>query len=503
MAEQRRNSLVIGTDTVIYHDTSEEFSLPDYIPEVRRVLCVNAQALPESKYISGGNESSGLEFGGSITYSLIYTDEDGNLSALPLNSAYEAKAQIVSEPKRSFIDTTIDNTVCRVLGPRKISLKAKLKSRILAFCEASLNENISPKSSADELYIERLTKSYNGLDLLTYSQQGIKLSEKIERVGKPLWCDAQGIVRDIKAQRGSVSVKGDVLVRCLVNRNGKIEAVEKQLSLYEEVEAEGSESGDIAQAQIRCISLSISNEEVNNEESLFFDLECEIECEVFKPLKIQVTEDAYSTKNEMLSEYKSTSLNSLLKVQNNSISLSEGIKRKSKDIEEIIQIIPTPVVEKTEIKGSKGLVSGRLTAMIIGFRELENAEKEYLSESYEIPFKYELDLGKCPQSAVIRALAQCTSINARYEKDMIYINCEIGMGITAYEQFEIKMLGKGTLLKDKELKKDTSRLKIYFPNDKDTLWEIAKKYHTRVATIKEENALDEDSSIANSKLIID
>lgn len=503
MAERRKNPLIIGTDTVIYHDTSEEFSLPDYVPEIRKVLAVTAQALPESKYISEGNEASVLDFGGSVTYSLIYTDEDGSLSALPLNSAYEAKAQITPEPKGTFIDTTVDSANCRVIGPRRVNLKSKLKSRILAFREANVSENIGPKSSADELYIERLVQGYEGLDFSTHSLQGIKINERLDKGGKPLWCDAQGIVRDVKAQRGSVSVKGDVIVKCLVNKNGKIEVVEKQIPFFEEVEAEGCETGDTAQANIRCVSLAISNEEANSEESLFFDLECEIECETFKPMQVQITKDAYSTKNEMENEYKIQSLNSLLKVQNSSFSISEGLKRKNKDIESIIQIIPNPVVEKTEAKGSRAIVTGKVEIVLIGTRELENAENEYLSESYEIPFRYELDLGKSTQNAIIRALAQCIGMNARYEKDMIYVNGEINMGITAYEQNEVNMLYKGTILKEKEIKKDTSCLKIYFPKDSDTLWEIAKMYHTRVADICEENDVDKDTRLSASKLIIE
>ena len=503
MAEIRKNPLVIGTDTVIYHDSSEEFSLPDYVPQVRRVLAVTAQALPESKYISEGNDMSGLDFGGSVTYSLIYTDEEGSLSALPLNSTYEAKAQIVKDPKGTFIDTTIDSVSCRVSGPRRVTLKSKLKSRILGFCETEISENIGPKSSADELYIERLTQSHEALDLITLSMQGIKINERLDKGGKPLWCDAQGIVRDVKSQRGSVSVKGDILVKCLVNKNGRLETLEKQIPLYEEIEAEGCDSGDLSQATIRCVSLSISNEESNNEESLFFDLECEIECEVFKPIQVQITRDAYSTKNEMENEYKKQRLFSLLKVQNSSFSVSEGIKRKSKDMESIIQIIPSPVVEKAENKGSKGIVTGKLELAVIGSRELENVENEYLSESYEFPFKYELDLGKAPQNATIRALAQCSDINARFEKDMIYINGEINMGITAYEQYEIDMLKSGNILKEKELKKDSSCLKIYFPREGDTLWEIAKSYHTRINSICEENGIDQNAKLSGSKLIIE
>ena len=44
--------LKISDDTQLNHEVSEEFSLPDYVPEIRKLLVVRACALPESKYIS-------------------------------------------------------------------------------------------------------------------------------------------------------------------------------------------------------------------------------------------------------------------------------------------------------------------------------------------------------------------------------------------------------------------------------------------------------------------
>ena len=311
MKEAKKNPLVIGTDTVVYPDSSEEFSLPDYVPEIRRVLCVSCGVVPESKYISEGKENAEVEFSGSITYSLIYTDEEGRLNALPLNSTYEAKGQIASEPRGTIIDTVADSATCRVNGPRRVTLKSRLKSRILSFVQIQLGEDISPKSSADELYIERLTKSYPAMYVSCHSLEGVKITESLDKGGKPLWCDAQGIAKDVRAQRGAVSVKGEVTIKCIVNRNGKIEALEKSVPLYELIECEGAENEDIAQANIRCVSLSISNEEANNQERLFFDLECEIECQVFKRLDMEANKDAYSTKNEMEVSYEKRNLNTL------------------------------------------------------------------------------------------------------------------------------------------------------------------------------------------------
>ena len=64
----------IGDRTVIT-ELSEEFSLPDYQPEMKRLLRVRATVLPSDQYVGAGN----VECSGRIDYSILYTGNDGAL----------------------------------------------------------------------------------------------------------------------------------------------------------------------------------------------------------------------------------------------------------------------------------------------------------------------------------------------------------------------------------------------------------------------------------------
>ena len=60
MSDVNNNSVIqgkvnitsLGQDSIITTEVNEEFSLPDYVPEVRKVLCVRAKVLPEGKFMS-------------------------------------------------------------------------------------------------------------------------------------------------------------------------------------------------------------------------------------------------------------------------------------------------------------------------------------------------------------------------------------------------------------------------------------------------------------------
>ena len=64
----------------------------------------------------------------------------------------------------------------------------------------------------------------------------------------------------------------------------------------------------------------------------------------------------------------------------------------------------------------------------------------------------------------------------------------------AFEKNKTRVIDNATLLKDQEVKKDASVVRVYFPKNGDTLWEIAKKYHTTTSKLERENDLLESDT---------
>lgn len=509
-SREQRNEVqglvTVSDDTAINHEVSEEFSLPDYVPEVRRVLFTRAQALPESKYISDDTVPPTIELGGTVTYSIIYTNEEGKLCALPLNSTYEVKAPI-SSAGTTFIDTTVESCTTRVTAPRRLTVKSKLKSRILGFQEKAEEENITPRSSADEMYIERKKEAVSTLGIMPVSLQNIRMSEKLDMAGledsKPVWCDAAIILNDVKVQNGSVSVRGDVTVRCLCISGAGENVITKTMPLVEEVEAEGASIGDMAMLNARCVSLSISNEESGNRNDLFFDLNCELDGEITRNSEALLTKDAYSTKNETQASYKKIDVYKRLKSQNASFTVSEAVKRENEAITEIIEIIADPVYEKTEVKGTRAQLLGKLLVNIIGKSQPnEEGVCEYLHDAYEIPIKYETDLGKINGEIITRCSFSQGNVNARYDNERFYVTAEIFPAFSIYEKTSCEVLEHATLKKDSELKSDPACVRVCFPRENETLWDIAKRYHTTVSKLAEQNGISADTPLNAKSLII-
>ena len=502
---EKETLLSLTQDTVTPHEVSEEFSLPDYVPEIRKLLCTRAGVLPESKYVNDAGGRGSLEYSGTVTYLLIYTNDEGELCSLPLNSVYEATTPLNDSPSQVYIDTSVDSVTARVIAPRKISLKTRLKSKITAWSILDTEERIDNKSSADELFIERQIDTVPVLSQKQISLSDIRVSDKLDMQGMksptPLWCDAFITVTDATPQTNSVSVRGNIRVKCICTNGTETVALSKTVPLAEEVTAEGALPTDKARINPRCVSLTISNEQNDEAGQLFFDLACELEGEITRNTDYRLVRDCYSTKYETDEEYKTIDVDKSARAQSSSFSINESIKRKSKDMEEIIDVICDPVYEKTDFKSGHTLLCGKLCLTVIGKSHGENGD-EYMSESYELPFKYALDVGKGDGDYISRCDIHTDEVMARFDGDKLCVSVQIYPSLEIIERTRQKILSSSIQKKDKEFKKDASCVRIYFPKDGDTLWEIAKKYHTTEGKLKEQNDISTDSMESVKSLII-
>ncbi len=497
--------LTLMQQNEVVSEVSEEFSLPDYVPEIRRILTVRAQVLPESKYINNTTSTPSLEFGGNVTYSVIYTDDEGKLCALPLSSAYEKSTQLQDTPDITEISTRAESVSPRVSAPRKISIKSRLKSKVLAYKKQDASPQIIPNSSAEQIYLQKREENINTLDLTPISLGDIRISDRLDGVPegmRPIWCDASICLNDIKVQKGSVLARGEVNVKCLLSGDGTESVIYKTMPLVEEIEAEGAELGDMARVNSRCVSLSISNEEQGSSNALFFDLTCELEGALMKNKEVQIVKDAYSTKNESTPTYRELEYQSAQKAQHTSFTVSESQKRANREIEEIITTLCDPVYEKYEIKGSRAQLLGSLKVSLIGKKS--NAEQglvEYSSDQYEIPIKFEAELGNIDGKITPICDFSLGNINTRYDNESFYITCEVIASYSVYKNEKVRVLESLEIDKEREVKNDSSVVRVCFPAEGEELWDIAKKYHTTTAKLAEQNDLIDDAQF-NKKCII-
>ena len=102
-------------------DLATEFVLPDYQPEIKRLLRVRAIPLPPDQYLGG----STAEFSGTVEFQVLYAAEDSSLWCVTRREDYRLSCPFdvndefdLSEGFVCDVKTDVEGVSGRVLAPR-------------------------------------------------------------------------------------------------------------------------------------------------------------------------------------------------------------------------------------------------------------------------------------------------------------------------------------------------------------------------------------------------
>lgn len=129
-----------AVNEAVWTESSGDFSLPDYMPQIAKMLKVEARIIPSGKYIG----SDRAEFSGSVVYSVLYTGEDGVPSYTNLSSDYEYSVPLGAaadcDEVEIYDEPTIESTTVRPSGPRKLLSEAELNLCLMLYTKSRSKE---------------------------------------------------------------------------------------------------------------------------------------------------------------------------------------------------------------------------------------------------------------------------------------------------------------------------------------------------------------------------
>ena len=144
-----KNCVVIKTfeDTAV-KEVGAEYNLPDYLPDVSRVLRADAKVCRAGKYING----SSLEYDGTVNFSVIYSTSDGIIKSADFSSDYGGSMPIgdISGDCSVDADTELDSVTVRLQNPRRLTAKAKIAVTATINCLSCSAPSVTGVSGAED-----------------------------------------------------------------------------------------------------------------------------------------------------------------------------------------------------------------------------------------------------------------------------------------------------------------------------------------------------------------
>lgn len=504
------------------HITTEvigDFTLPDYQPEIKKLLRIGVNLLPPDPNRSGG------DLMGTMDYYVLYVGQDSGVYCAPLSTEYRLEAPTegggtgmpaaIGEPSFYLCDLSAEVPVGRVVAPRRLHIRCKVKARVRAYGECPLGpwdeEDHDPTIEAltAEAAVGRLYRAIG--EPLTLGDD-IILSPNEEEM-RVVCAEGQILMTEAVPTAGMINCRGEVTIKitlCPADTVGDMLAelspdtatpqqtpsltiLQRKIPFSQSVAVGGVTSTCVATACGYCSEITVQMDEGR----LHLDVGVLTEVRAQQNETVTYVADLYSTRRESACRYAAYPAEMSLRAFNGNFTLSDSIPLTEANIEpsaRVIDVTATAAPEELSCDSSKGrcLLTGKCH-----FHLLLQRDGEYSSAEVERPFRYEFDQSPSAKASPIPAEAESLS---SFDGNITVVNCRARMdgervGFDAELAVSLRTHAPApfTALTDigfgGEITRKRGEYVICFPAPTDTAWSVAKRYHAPIAALTAANNL--------------
>ncbi len=492
----------------VTHEATEEFTLPDYLPEIRKILSCAAEALPENKYVDGPQvESSGI-----VVYSVLYLGDGPELCSAPLQSEYSVKVPVRGGTegvgaRDAGVTTVCDSVVCRATGPRTLTVTTKLVTSVLATGRERAEPDVTAVSGgetadptpADLMSMEYLRRDVRCSTARFYGTTGdvsgeftVPVRSGEEEISAPavVSCTGAAHATEVAAAGNGLTVKGEVRVRALMSgSDGEYYSIDSSAPFEERIDPGGdfSPAGDLGGAAFtRLASLSVGDAGGGR---FTWTAEFDVDGEIWETCDGETVCDAYSVK--YADEAVTADVDTVRFLCGIGATFSAGSS------------VPAGQSRGKTVISSAGRVTGcradvrddgtviftgncTVTAILAG-------DGAASAEEVSFPVKYERSAPAQSREAGasvshdVRCAMKVISSAARLDGDRLSADAEIAIEASAAVRERIRTVSGVTLKKDEPVKTDGNVIRLYYPDEGETRWDIAKRYRVSPDSVSGEN----------------
>lgn len=459
-------------ETTVTNEISCEYTLPDYLPEIRRLLYVTSTILPPAKYVGGSN----AELDGTVDYQVLYVGSDGALYTVPISCEYNLNVPLekvsefdLNEGVTVFVTSNTENVSARASGPRRLSMRMRMRSRIRAYGKMPYGERCVGDAPEESVY--KLKKTSKCTELVSALSDVLTVSEEISCMGddvRVIGAEGKVHVDETFICDNGVNAKGNVMLKLLcVNSDGRVETVLRKLPFDTEIDAEIP----VGEEQYCRVYGTVSEISVNvGEGKIICDVKTLLDAQIGVNRPISYTADIYSTEKTSTCEYAEHAVPVMLRAMNGNFSQSERISLSEISIPEganALDVCASVAFDNCEESNGRYVLTGQSRYVLVCEKD-----GEYSACEVDIPIRFETEgAGKLNIADISADVISC---RARVGGENLELDSEISIAASFLGTENI------TALKSVEfsetIQKESGELILCYPAPDDSAWTVAKRY---------------------------
>ena len=470
-----------------------DVTLPEYCPDILRIL--KCQLIPRTNSHSLNGDRITVD--GSALIRIFYIDEtEAAVHSYEQICPFSKSVDVnnISGNAIIEIDCDVEYVNCRAVNQRRVDINGAVNIKI----NISAMKEVQILSSASGNGIQIKTENVESITIKGFAQRTITVDETLElsrsdyAVAQLIRYNADVILTDVKVITNKLLIKGDLVIKMIYtadDKSGKIKSLSHTLPISQIIDVDGIDDTDNCKVTLKLSSLDMSLRSDSNGELRQADVIAKISVSAFSAqnINLQVINEAYSIKCALDTEKQNTHFISLTDNINDVFLFRGALDVASVGINEVIDMWVSSITSNASIDGKKVKIFGTMTLSMLVIDSSNQAA--YLERQVEFETYYDINElyteTKCDVNININALDYIVHGN-----DKVDIRIELKIDADIYKVCQKNIVTKLEADEMGKLLASPCALTIYFCDENESVWNIAKKYNTTVEAIMNENELD-------------
>ncbi len=496
----------------------DDFIVPDTMSDIAQVILVSGEVQLEP--VKTQSEKASIR--GKLDFHVLYRREEGGMQTLGGLIPFEEMVNVPGLEEKDYVSLAwqLEDLHADIINSRKLSVKAiitlEVKVETLFDTEAAVDlaENIQDGQGGLAPQIEILKRKLEVAVIALRRKDTYRLKEEISLPGsKPaidrlLWTEMRLMGATARPLDGKVHLEGALMVFAIYEGEGEqsmVQWIEQSIPFSGEVEMQGAMEEMIPAISVRLIHKSLEEKPDYDGEMRELDVDAVIELDIrlYEERELELLSDLYATNREVSLNVGETCFDQILTRNTGKCRLSERIPMDGG--RRILQVChSTGFVKIDEAVAAEGALSidGVLELQVLYLTDDDGEPIQ--SQTEMLPFHYDAEAPGISQDSIWymeSSLEQLTV--AMVGGDSAEVKAMIVLDLLVLQPTCQQVIRQAELAP-----LDTAKLREipgivgYLVQAGDTLWDIAKRFHTTTDNIILTNNLSSDNVRPGDGLIL-
>lgn len=505
----RRNRLKSQTGTQVTLD--DDFIVPDTMSDMAEVILDSGIIQLEPVKV----QRERITVRGKLDFHVLYRKEEGGLQALGGSIPFEEAINVPDLDEKDYVSVSwqLEDLNTEMIHSRKLGIKAIVTLEAKAESLYDTEAAVDVRGEDDEIHLQVRRERIPAAAIALRRKDTYRLKQDITLPGsKPviermLWTEMKLAGCQAKPLDGQIHLEGTLMVFALYEggESGMVQWVEESIPFSGEVEMQGAAADMIPIIGLKLIHRDLEERPDYDGEmrGLSVDAVIELDVRLYEEQELELLQDLYATNREIVLDTGEAVFDQILTRNFGKCRVAEKVEMETDPrVLQICHSSGSVKLDGVEVRENELAVDGVLEVKLLYLTD-EDA-RPVQAATRLVPFHYEAETPGITEDSIWYlepGLEQLTAVMAGGGQAEL-------RGVITLDLFVLQPETRQIILQAQVHPVDTEKMKAmpgivgYLVQPGDSLWDVAKRFHTTEKSILEANELPGDAIKAGDCLIL-